>query len=184
VGVLVLLIVGFALWRSGGEPHHLVVVRFDPRLAMAEPADTPTPRLDALRSSSALLTWTARSDALEKELDGLTARLVAKQWTVLSGNVLDAALENAARAKERGDPGPYFLSLNLAARDRAELGAAVGRLVDGLAPVLPPSQTVFVIVDPKGGSIVVHGPGVASGESDPEGDAAAVVDRIEEWAGL
>ncbi|GEM_PF-3132858 len=183
VAVVVLILVVAALLRGGGEPSHLVVVRFDPRLARAEAPGTSTPRLDALASTGATLAWPARSDALQGELEGLAARLEADEWTVLVGNVLDVALTNAAAAKERGDPGPYFLYLNLAARDRADLGAIVGRVIDGLAAILPPAETVFVVVDPTGAAVVGHGPGV-SGSSDPAGDAASVRASIEGWAGL
>jgi hypothetical protein len=183
VALAVLVVVGAVLLRSG-EPSHLVVVRFDPRLALAEPPGTVTPRLDALESTSAKLTWNARSDALEAELDGLATKLAEEDWTVHTGNVVDVALTNAAAAKERGDPGPYFVNLTLAARNRADLGGTVGRVIDGLAAVLPPAETVFVVVDPKGGAILAHGPGVDAQISDPAGDAAAVRSAIEGWAGL
>jgi len=184
VALVAIIIVVAALVSGGGEPSHLVIVRFDPRVARAEPAGTATPRVDDLASSGARLTWTARSDALQAELEGLAARLGEDEWTVQVANVLDVALANAAAAKERGDPGPYFIYLNLAAGSRADLGAAVGRVIDGLAAVLPPAETVFVIVDPRGGAIVAHGPGVQGGTSDPKGDSASVLASIEGWAGL
>ena len=184
VGALALVVVLFFMIRGGGDPHHLVVVRFDPRLARTEAPGTPTPRLDSLKSTGATLTWTTRSDALEAGLDALAERLVDRDWTVQVSNVLDVALENASRAKERGDPGPYFVFLSLAASDRAAVGAAVGRTIDGLAAVLPPAETVFVFIDAAGGSIVAHGPAVESSVGDPEGDVGAVLARIDAWAGL
>ena len=180
--VAALALVGVAVFTlSRGTPAHLVVVRFDPRLSRTEPPDTPTPRLDALRPKAAQLVWTSRSDVLQAELERLEARLREADWTVLSGNVVDAVLANSAIAKQRGDPGPYFVHLNLAAKDRVATGDAVGRVFDGLAPVLAPAETVFVIVDPSGGTVMAYGPGVEPGTRDPAGDPMRIVEAIEGW---
>ncbi len=154
-----------------GPSWHLVLVDLD-----APAGDEPValPRLEALQRAGVQVEW---PEALPDRdaIEGLADRLAGRGWRVASFTdaagsstraVTDAVLEGAL------DAGPASVRTALLVRYRpggpAEADRELGRLVDGLASPLRPSQTLFVVVDRADRSVTLAGPRSLKAGAVPE----------------
>lgn len=146
---------------------HLVLVD-----VAAPPAEAPEsmPRLEALQQAGLRIEWRgALPDAAA--IDDLADRLTDHGWAVASFTdaagsssraVTDAVLERA------WGHGPAVARTAVLVRYRpsgpADMDRELGRLVDGMAAPLPPSRTLFVVIDRAERSVTLAGPpGLSAG---------------------
>lgn len=157
-----LALVAVLAWIGGELPRrwNLVVLVLD------APTGQQAPRLEGLTRGGARFSLDGTGALGESELDQVVAPLVAAGWTLHQPVLapertprleVDANLEALAGAASPRPLRNIFL-LHFEASDRAEADRQFGRLVDGLAGPLASARTLYVVVDRKGGALLVGGP--------------------------